>query len=315
MSELPEHADNLRPLDNPVQTDVVRWGQGPLCFEIQSSDPEIVSRAATIVASWPADRRARLARRWRVERAPTAGDEIVWEAYSSDPGDRSERLFRRSAPARLLQAVELDAVRQLIACPEAILGLHGALLSKSNAGRECGVALIGPCLAGKSTLACALWNSGWSFLCDDVTLFDDEGGAYPAPRRANIRHSSRALIGETLWGHAASTPSCDLTSSGVSFHPHEIDGRPRPDRTRLAAVIFLARRNAQVAPAELQRIDPVHAAIALLPYSNLLDRLSFSAALTRIAPVAERVPIYDMGRGPLPAMIARLDELAHHEEP
>ena len=45
--------------------------------------------------------------------------------------------------------------------------------------------------------------------------------------------------------------------------------------------------------------------------ANLLQRLPFPSALTRLAPLAERVPIYDLGRGPLPAMIAQLDALAY----
>jgi hypothetical protein len=170
------------------------------------------------------------------------------------------------------------------------------------------VALIGPCFAGKSTFSCALWSSGWSFLSDDITLFDDEGFAYPAPRRAWMRESSRGLIGEALWSRAQATPSCDEAAGSLLFHPHEIDGEQRPRNTRLAAIVFLARRQAQVGPVELHRLTAVNAAIAMLPYSNVRD-LPFPSALSRLAPLAEAVPVYDLGRGSLDAMIARLNGL------
>jgi hypothetical protein len=76
----------------------------------------------------------------------------------------------------------------------------------------------------------------------------------------------------------------------------------------LTAIVFLARLNATAEPAALQRLAPVDGALALLPYSNL-RKTSFPAALSRLAPLAETVPIYDLGRGPLDAMIARLNRL------
>jgi hypothetical protein len=287
---------------------VVRWGQGPLAFELRSSDDEIASRVATVVASWQPNSDARLSRRWRVERAESPTGDLLWEGWVAGAEDVSETSAGRAEPAALMQAIEFDGVRELLHCREQILGLHSALVSRTTPAGERGVALIGPCFSGKSTLSCALWNSGWSFLGDDVTLFDQNGYAYPAPRRAWMRHSSRELVGEALWARAEAAPSSDNTSLNLLFHPHEVDGQSRPRHTRLDAIVFLSRYNAQSEPAQLTRVAPVDGAIALLPYSNLRN-VTFASALSRMAPVAETVPIYDLGRGPLSAMIGELSRL------
>jgi hypothetical protein len=305
-------ADHHAPSDSAadLQTSLpfVRWGQGPLCFDLASDDTEILQRAATITAAWPAPPSARLSRRWRVNRAQPIDGPTQWEAYTSSADDEVTQFFNRGTPAALMQAIEFDAVRELLECREEILALHAALVSRTTPAGERGVALVGPCFCGKSTLSCTLWNSGWSFLGDDVTLFDDNGFAYPGPRRASMRRSSRDLIGDALWGCAAATPAGDLTNEGLLFHPHEVKGAARPQRAKLTAIVFLARLNATAEPAALQRLAPVDGALALLPYSNL-RKTSFPAALSRLAPLAETVPIYDLGRGPLDAMIARLNRL------
>jgi len=293
---------------------LVRWGQGPLAFELRSNDDEIISRVATVVASWPPNADARLSRRWRVERVPSPTGEVLWEGWVADAEHDNDTSVGRSEPTALMQTIEFDGVRELLRCREEILGLHSALVSRITGAGERGVALIGPCFSGKSTFSCALWNSGWSFLGDDVTLFDGNGDAYPAPRRAWMRHTSRELVGETLWARAEATPSSDRTEHNLLFHPHEVDGQSRPRHTRLAAIVFLSRYNAQPEPARLKRVAPVDGAIALLPYSNL-SKLTFTAALSRMAPVAETVPIYDLGRGPLDAMIAELNRLIDSSAP
>ena len=295
-------------LDRTGTSRVVRWGQGPLCFELRSHDDEILSRVSRMVASWQPNIDARISRRWRVERAESSAAGPMWEAWVAGPDDESETQVGRAAPAVLMQEVEFDGVRELLHCREQILGLHGALVSRTTPAGERGVTIVGPCLSGKSTFSCALWNSGWSFLGDDVTLLDDDGHAYAAPRRAWMRKSSRALVGDSLWARAVATPSSDETEERLLFHPHEVDGQSRPSHTRLGAIVFLSRYNAKPEPARLTKIAPVDGAIALLPYSNLRN-VPFAAALSRMAPIAEAVPIYDLGRGPLNAMIAELDRL------
>jgi hypothetical protein len=237
-----------------------------------------------------------------------------WEGWVAGADTESETPVGRAEPAALMQMIEFDGVRELLHCREEILGLHSALVSRATPAGERGVALIGPCFSGKSTFSCALWNSGWSFLGDDVTLFDENGCAYPAPRRAWMRHTSRELVGETLWARAEATPSSDRTEHNLLFHPHEVDGQSRPRHTHLAAIVFLSRYNAQPEPARVTRVTPVDGAIALLPYSNL-TKVPFAAALSRMAPIAETVPIYDLGRGPLDAMIAELNRLMESSAP
>jgi hypothetical protein len=269
---------------------------------LQTSDSELLEKARAVLASWPASPQARMARHWTVDVR-----DGVYHATTSAPGGDEQPCYSGTRAATL-QFIEFDAVRELLECPEDILGLHGGLLAHPCAGGR-GVSLIGPCFAGKSTLSCALWHSGWSFLSDDITMFNSDGTAFPSPRRASLRETSRALIGDELWAKAQITPSCDPTESGVLFHPYETDGRERPAHTELGAIVFLARRSVSLGPAQLALVNPAQAAIALLPFSNLLQRMSFPQALGRMAPIAERVPVYDIGRGPLPDMIAAVNSL------
>src|SRR5205823_2882601 len=100
-----------------------------------------------------------------------------------------------------------DGVRELLHRREEVIALHAALVSRKTAMGERGVALIGPCFSGKSTFSCALWNSGWSFLGDDVAFMEKDGHAHAAPRRAWMRNTSRELVGDALWSKAEATPS------------------------------------------------------------------------------------------------------------
>jgi hypothetical protein len=306
MADSPEQSARRSVANSPHG--VVRWGHGPLCFELRSHDEEVLSRVKAVVGSWPAPAGGTLARRWRVERIAPHTDEVRWEGWVSGPDERAATRVGPAAPAALLQAVEFDGVKELLDCREDVFALHAALVSRQTAAGERGVALIGPCFSGKSTFSCALWNSGWSFLGDDVAFVDPEGHASAAPRRAWMRETSRDLVGEALWTRAEMTPAADRTPDSLLFHPHEVDGRARPERTRLAAIVFLSRYNAKAGPAELHAISAVDGAIALMPYSNLRE-VPFPEALSRIAPVAEHVPIYDIGRGPLDAMIGELNRL------
>jgi hypothetical protein len=209
---------------------------------------------------------------------------------------------------RALMMVEFLAVQEVLANTRPLLSLHGALASRE--GRA--VVIVGPCHGGKSTLACGLWQRGWSLLCDDLTLIDAETGiASPTPRRVSLRRASRQLLGEQLWRLVLESPSCDETDEGYLFHPDECDGKPRPRDVRLAGIIFLARLGANLRPAELRRLEPVRASLALLPYSNVVRWLGGSAAISRIGKLVQAVPSYDLGRSTLSEMVDRIEEVVN----
>ena len=282
----------------------VRWSQAPLVFQLESSDKALLARAATIFRPWRARNGLGPTHRWRVEPTPDhrPGNEGLWE-IRSDLG--TGVTVRKGSESALLE-IEYGAVQVLVEWPQGPLALHGALVARSGQG----VLLLGPAEAGKSTLASALWRRGWAFLCDDVALVDPEGAsARPAPRRVALRHSSRDLLGHDLWERLRDTPSYARTEEGCVFHPDELDRRVRPASTGLAAVVFLARRGSPTGPACTVRLDPAHALLAMLPYSNLVRALDPGEAIRRVRPVAEAVSAHDLARGPLDEMIRAVDGL------
>ena len=82
------------------------------------------------------------------------------------------------------------------------------------------------------------------------------------------------------------------------------------EASALRAIVLLARRGSVTAPARYEPIAPAHALLALLPYTNLRARGSLGDAIRTLAPLAERVPVFDLGRGPLDRMAAAVEELA-----
>jgi hypothetical protein len=283
----------------------VRWSQPPLAFELCSSDTALLERAALLFSPWRSDRPVTPLCRWRVE--PLTGDcpgqKNLWGIWSATVPDM---LLCKETPEQALMGVEFLAVQALVEHPHGPLTLHGALVAKNGKG----VAILGPSEAGKSTLACARWQRGWSLLCDDVALIEREHlTARPTPRRVSLRRASRVLLGEDLWARILSSPSCDQTAEGCLFHPHEVSGQKHLDGTRLTTVIFLARRGSITAPARLRRLVPAHALFALLPYSNFAHLGDPQRGTHRLQPLAADVPAYDLGRGPLGDMVESIEQV------
>lgn len=183
--------------------------------------------------------------------------------------------------------------------------LHGALVSKNGRG----VMILGAAEAGKSTLACALWQSGWSLLCDDMTLVEvARCMAYPVPRRVSLRHASRPLLAESLVTGILSTPSCSSGSESSLFHPDEVDRQDRPSSTCLEAVFFLGRNGGAQGEGLLHPINPARALLALLPYSSRTYHLELGMALQLFKPLAEAIPSYDLLRGSLAEMVGYVEQ-------
>jgi hypothetical protein len=240
---------------------------------------------------------------WSIERRSGADDDTPWRVTGRSSSDSMIPVITGSMETALLN-VEYDALSFLLRTATHAIAVHAALLSKDGQG----VLVVGPSLAGKSTLATALWQAGWSLLSDDLVFIDPDGRtARPAPRRVSLRFESRELIGEKVWSAIEATPSCAHTRKGLFFHPHELTGEQRQKETPIAGIFFLARMDAQMSGPETRVINPARGALALVPYSFNVRTLPFAQALARMAPVAASTPMFDLGRGNLPAMIAAVE--------
>jgi hypothetical protein len=268
----------------------IRWGQAPLGFEVTSSDRVVLEKMALVLRPWRTVQATLGCCRWRAEpnesNAPGS-----WEVRC----DHCHQRLVGSTRDWVAQAVEFGAVHAYLDSDK-IVAVHGALVAQ----RDSGLLIVGRSGAGKSTLACALWERGWTLLSDDVTLLDPGRRlGWPTPRRVSLRLASRNILDRALWDRIVATPACDTTGDAVLFHPDEVDGRRRSVAVRVNAVAMLDRRDRSEGP-EIRRLDPAHALLALLPYTNLRERPN--DGIRRLGPLMEAVPMYDLGRGSLPAM-------------
>lgn len=274
----------------------VRWGQPPLTFELQSSDDHVLERASLIFRPW-GWQAAEPPRVRRIDPVP-GGDTVTWRITGGPGGDALTRESIRAA----VRSVEFLAVQDFFEWPSACT-LHGALVARSGRG----VLLLGRGEAGKSTLACGLWQRGWTLLGDDTALVDALAGlAWAAPRRVSLREPSRGLLGDGLWQRLLATPAGEETHEGCLFNPEEVDGRERARAVRLTALVFLGRQESECSHGA-RRLVPAHALLALLPYTNLARRMGAGEVIRKLQPLAEAVPAWDLARGPLEEMIASVD--------
>jgi hypothetical protein len=278
----------------------IRWAAGPLTFELDSAEPAIRALAETVFRPWISNGGDAPSRAWRIDHLAEHGRGGEWQVSSSAGADA-----RVASAARAVSAVEYGAVAAI--AESSLVTTHGALVVRNGRG----VLLAGRAESGKSTLACALWRRGASLLGDDLAILDVTAGqARPAPRRVSLRAPSRALLGDDLFERIMRGPSSAVVGDSHLFHPHEVESRPRPSTVELRAIVLLARLGSTVDAGRLQRIAPAHALLALLPYTNVRTREPLSEAIRILAPLAERVPIFDLGRGPLDEMAAAVEHLA-----
>ncbi len=280
-----------------AQSHRIRWGSGPVAFELRTSDPDILRHARRAFGAWQPETEQLLGT-WTVSRN---GDQIEIDPAPEPPEGLEE--FRARHAAHAVAMVEYAAIGRIFEHCNDILTFHAALLS--NGGRA--VALVGPSCAGKSTLATALWNAGWHFHCDDLTMVR-ERSVWPAPRRVSLRTESRALLGEALWQRIVSTDSYYPTDRGALFQPLELDSRTS-GAPELAGIFFLNRLGSDQKDSAPTRILPAHAAMAILPYGNLIRRLGFSEALRPVGELMSRVPAWDLPRAPLEEMVQSVNQL------
>lgn len=280
---------------------VIRWAADPLRFELATDDPAVRSLATAVFRPWATrdgpEHLPVLA--WRVDRVHDNGGAPEWRVRSSAGSD-----VRMPSAAHAVSTVEVGAISALL--ESSALIVHGALVAWDGRG----VLLAGRGEAGKSTLACALWARGAALLGDDVTIVDPVTvAAWPGPRRVSLRAPSRTVLGDTLYERTLRGPSSvDLGDSRL-FHPDEIEPYPRSAAVPLAAIVFLARLGSEVAPARLESIPPAHALLALLPYTNRRSLETLGDTIRTLAPLADRVPAFDLGRGRLTSMAETVEAL------
>ena len=284
----------------------IRWGTRPLGFELVTDDPRVRSMAASVFRPWvgPAEWESLPVQTWRVDRVDIGGAP-EWRIRSSAGVDA-----RAPDAERAVSAVETGALWALL--DTSALIVHGALIARDGRG----VLLAGRGEAGKSTLACALWARGAALLGDDIAIVDPAtGDARSGPRRVSLRAPSRAILGDALYERTGRGPSSVDIGQTRLFHPDEIEPYPRSTAVPLAAIVFLSRRDGAAAPASLEAIPPAHALLALVPYTNQRSLEQLGETIRALTPLADRVPAYDLGRGPLGSMAEAVEQLAGGRTP
>lgn len=275
----------------------IRWGSGPVAFELETSDPEILDAAGRVFGRWRPDDAAALQGKWKAHR--DNGEFVVSPRRPPEPGAQLDTI---RDPEHAVAVVEYAAIASIVESCDHILSFHAALLSKNGKS----IALVGPSHSGKSTLATGLWQSGWRFHCDDLTMIVD-GKAVAGPRRVALRSEARPHVGEDLWNRVPSTHGYFKTAVGCLFQPMHLDGTT-PERVELTGIFFM-KRNGAPTEKPWNRIEPAHAALALLPYTNLVRARPFTEALAPVAELTARAAAWDLPRRPLHEMIATVESL------
>lgn len=277
---------------------VIRWGNGPVAFELQSPDNDIIEAAERVFGRWLPLADAKVHGRWRA--GWSAGEILLDPRHESDDGSALRPLL---GAAHAVAEVEYAAMWRIVESCNHLLCFHSALLSKNGKS----VAIVGPSHAGKSTLATGLWQRGWRFHCDDLTMIVD-GKALAGPRRVALRSESRAHVGEELWARIPRSDAYFKSMAGCLFQPMHIDDT-FPESVDLSAMFFLKRSGA--APdGPPRRLVRAHAAVALLPYTNIVRSRQFSAALAPAAELMADLPAWDLPRAPLPEMVVSVERIA-----
>jgi len=284
---------------------VVRWAHGPHVFELTSSDPGVIARGAVVFGHALASRTDVLPiASWRVT---TSSDGSQWTVESPDDGLDATT---RDSIGGAVTVVEYRAVSALLRAD--VVSLHAALVAQNGRG----ALLLGAPESGKSTLATALWRRGYAFLGDDTALVDPmRTSAASVPRRVALRRASRALLGDEWWARTLSGAASDSTSEGLVFHPREFDDQPSPDEVPVHVCLFLNRPSTVGVPGVPRLMSEAAATLAMLPYSNLAQRLDAGAVIARLAPFAARVRSYDLARADLASMCDTVDRLLEEGAP
>lgn len=259
----------------------VQWGVAGQFFELETPEVAITRR---LFEPWLNDCPQSTLARWRLSRS--SDDWVVDELG----------LFAQLQAALL--AVEYASVLCLHRSSETVV-LHGSLLTRGSKA----ILLVGPSNAGKSTLAMALWKSGWCLLSDDVVAFP--GGATTAwagARRCSLRFASREHLGEELWAKVMATPSALMTEKGMSFHAFELEDRPVKVQVRPTHALIVS-----ASEGGMEKLNEADAILDMVRYSNVMQRGSLMRAVADVGPLLQGVDVYRLGRSPLSEMVSAIE--------
>lgn len=203
-----------------------------------------------------------------------------------------------SSPEEAVKSVEFQAVAATIRLPGAPLGFHGALLQRGQVG----LALVGMKEAGKSTLAAALTQAGWSLFSDDAfQLEEGEMKAYPVCRRARLRAETRELLSETFWTELQGRRgSFSQPDGGLVYHSPSA----APNGVPLTHLVLL-----QPEPGGLKELEESEVMLRSVVHSHTYFAEGLPQSLAKLAPVSNRLRGFELGRQPLVDQVEVLGSL------
>ena len=241
---------------------------------------------------------------WRDERGAVCARAFVADStcliewpdlamFAFVPGQSDVRVWTRP-DARLAEVGEVFERRLLPIILQA--GSWQALHASAVCGPAGVVAFCGRSTAGKSTLAFALAQAGWSQLADDALLFRQDGGrtwVRGLPFVPRLRHDARELLGTAAPGAdppAADLPLrmlCLLSRNAALATPLLL--QPVPPSQAFSAVLAHAHC--------FNPLDPVHTARLVTDYMALADavrvvQLHYRGGLAHLKDVVEAVSAY-----------------------
>lgn len=170
---------------------------------------------------------------------------------------------RYGSLSRALLCIEFAAVAARFEDPDSCI-VHGALLHREGQG----LALVGPCRSGKSTLAQALWQKGWDLLADDSLELGNgpDQGAWPLTRRTSLRRGSYRWLEADLLARIQASPSCQRTRKGLVFHSRDISSSSYPaGPVSLGSLVLLTGRKCDQSLRSLSEIETLR---GVLPHSS-----------------------------------------------
>lgn len=233
--------------------------------------------------------------------APDAGSWVLKE--QSSIGDACHR----GTIEELLLRLEFLAISKAFDCWPNPPWLHAALVARGRFG----VVVIGPKESGKSTLAAALWQAGWTLISDDGVVLVADGRVTGVPRRVSLRSGGAALLARSRIDRLKAMLSWQPRSDGCVFHPDEVTGTEHPTPVvDPCAVVFLKRLGSAANAAMLSPLNGAAALTSGMTYSNVIQHAGVPEALQAFAPLFLRVPAYDLRRCRLSDMVAAVDRLA-----
>ena len=200
-----------------------------------------------------------------------------------------------AARASTIRHLLLDQVLPLALAADGHLVLHASAVSRVEAGV---MALAGAAGSGKSTMAAALRQEGWSVMADDGVLVQDAGEQVQAvPAYAGLRVWPDAVEAAGLSAQAV-TEVAEYSAKLRVSEPAARHAGPAPLRS-----VYVLEEGDE---CRFEQLTPRDAAMALVRHAyraDLDDRAALAVQLDGCVRLAERVPVW---RAFVPRELGRL---------